>query len=237
MKLCQCGCGQVVNGRGAYRWGHRPPETKAPVDRLCACGCGQALPDDRKRRYQQQRYLPGHHLFGKPSPRKITPDPGLIPSGLCECGCGERTPIATETSSKLRYFAGHPRPFVPGHHGHLRKGQPHPNPRPKPERKRENGYVLVYRPDHPNVPKDGYMLEHRLVWEETRGELLERHLHVHHINGVRDDNRPENLVALTRSEHQQLHAVDRDPVNDETRNRLSAATRRVWEQRRTDQSQ
>lgn len=47
-----------------------------------------------------------------------------IPSGLCECGCGEKTPIATYTLRRLRCFAGHPKPFARGHHLHSGNSKP-----------------------------------------------------------------------------------------------------------------
>lgn len=231
MKMCECGCGQENRGRGRYRHGHRPAETLAPIDALCACGCGQRLPDDRASRYYRPKYLKGHSGRGRSSSRRYLPSPEEIPSGLCECGCGRPTTIASKTTRELRHFAGHPVPYVMGHyHPEKRKGGN--NPRPKPARRIENGYVYILRPDHPNVPKDGYMLEHRLVWEETHGRLLERAMHVHHINGIRDDNRPENLVALTRAEHRRLHRLETDNPTDETRQKLSTATKRAWDEGR-----
>ena len=55
------------------------------------------------------------------------------------------------------------------------------------------GYVLLKRKDHPRANSGGYVYEHRLVMEALLGRYLEPDEQVHHKNGVRDDNRPENL--------------------------------------------
>lgn len=47
--------------------------------------------------------------------------------------------------------------------------------------------------DHPRVTKAKYILEHIIVMEEKLGRRLLPGENVHHLNGVRDDNRPENL--------------------------------------------
>ena len=74
---------------------------------------------------------------------------------------------------------------------------------------RKDGYVSVYFPDHPKSSKDGYIMEHILVMECIIGRWLEPDEVVHHINHVRNDNRAENLLLLSRKEHMRMHTYER----------------------------
>ena len=67
--------------------------------------------------------------------------------------------------------------------------------------KSKGGYIKVLAPDHPRARKDGYVLEHILVWEEYHQKQLPEDWIIHHLNRKRDDNRPENLFAMPRRCH------------------------------------
>jgi hypothetical protein len=77
------------------------------------------------------------------------------------------------------------------------------------EKKRTDGYVKVYAPDHPHCTADGYVMKHILVMEKSIGRYLREKECVHHINHIRDDNRLENLKLMTLSEHMSMHMKER----------------------------
>lgn len=59
----------------------------------------------------------------------------------------------------------------------------------------KSGYILVYSPGHPYArkPRLKYVFEHRLVMEKKLGRFLLPGEVVHHIDGKKDNNSPENL--------------------------------------------
>ena len=59
------------------------------------------------------------------------------------------------------------------------------------------GYVLIKIANHPFSRGKGYIYEHRHIIEEQIGRYLQPQETTHHINGVKDDNRRENLMAFS----------------------------------------
>ena len=51
--------------------------------------------------------------------------------------------------------------------------------------------------------------QHRMIMEAHLGRKLLTTEHVHHLNGDRGDNRIENLVVMSQTEHAKLHTKRR----------------------------
>jgi hypothetical protein len=67
------------------------------------------------------------------------------------------------------------------------------------------GYVMVYSPKHPYKNAADGVPEHRLVMEKAVGRFLNRGEVVHHVNGIKDDNRIKNLIITDKRTHAKSH--------------------------------
>jgi len=90
------------------------------------------------------------------------------------------------------------------------------------------GYILIYRPDHPEANSGGYVREHRLVAEQMLGRRLLPTEVVHHKNDVPDDNRPDNLQVFdTNADHLRATLAGKCPKwTPEGRQRILESVRR-----------
>lgn len=74
-------------------------------------------------------------------------------------------------------------------------------------KKVSHGYMKILYKDHPRADKRGYILEHVAIWEQVHNKSLPNGYVVHHLNGVKSDNRPENLAAFSSRQHQHVLAA------------------------------
>lgn len=75
--------------------------------------------------------------------------------------------------------------------------------------KLKTGYIYIYQ------EPGKYVMEHRIVYEKAIGRSLKKSEVVHHKNGIKDDNRVENLEVMESWEHSQKHALENGLGTDE----------------------
>jgi len=80
------------------------------------------------------------------------------------------------------------------------------NPNWKGGRTHNEGYVYILHPREGK--KHRYQAEHIVVWEQSNNKPLPKGWVVHHYNGIRDDNLPENLFGMPRKQHSLKQAFE-----------------------------
>lgn len=93
------------------------------------------------------------------------------------------------------------------------------------------GYAVSQQPDHPRaMGHGGYVYEHVLIAERAIGKSLDPKHPIHHVNGVKSDNRNQNLVVCEdKLYHQLLHRRQRiaDAGGDPNTDRICSRCQRV----------
>ena len=74
------------------------------------------------------------------------------------------------------------------------------------------GYEHFFDSAHPMADAKGRVWYHRHVAAVREGRWLSSNEHVHHIDGDRANNVPENLVVMTNAEHAKAHNPGRRPT-------------------------
>lgn len=170
---CICDCGNeiitvasgLVNGNTAS----------------CRCSTKKRMAEVGR---QNRKDLTGQK-FGRLTAIEISGRKGTKMLWRCLCDCGQEKFIQSS-----RLINGLVKSCGCSHLDMVGSG--HPNYK-RGYYKTPGGYVtLTGHPNHPNARK-GKISEHTLVMSQMLDRPLEKGESVHHKNGIRDDNRPENL--------------------------------------------
>lgn len=82
-------------------------------------------------------------------------------------------------------------------HCGFKKGENHPNWVGGFHYK--DGYKFILAKDHPNANAIGYVAEHTLIMSKHLNRPMKDKETIHHLNGIKDDNRLENLELWSHS--------------------------------------
>jgi hypothetical protein len=126
---------------------------------------------------------------------------------FCKCGCGTQRDRFDNRGRERQFIDGHcgiKTRFQKGHRQSVLEKNTMWNGGKTTNLK---GYILIKRPEHPRANNHGYIFEHIFVMEEYLGRYITKAEAVHHINKNVKDNRIENLMVMSFSEHSRFHRI------------------------------
>lgn len=182
--LCRCDCGVVKCIRGG----------DLVRGRIQSCGCHNSVVTAQRWADKRPNWV-GH----KQGHITVIREAGKNSRGRyvweCLCDCGKTVFWQNSTLARGSQSCG----CAKYREGLLViRGEGHPNWKGG-RVVQKDGYVLLRRPTHPNVQKSGYVLEHVAVMADFLGRPIRPSEEVHHKNGIKDDNRIENLELWAMS--------------------------------------
>jgi hypothetical protein len=147
----------------------------------------KVVPKEKIDKYKNFEWLNGKHNTENLSLRDIEKITSVSRRTLSKWM--DELNVPKRTKEEGSSLSGKTRDYKYGENHHRWKGGKTVSP---------TGYVLI------SIQGKTY-LEHRFVMEKHLGRKLKGDEHIHHINGIKTDNRIENLCIVDPVEHQKIH--------------------------------
>lgn len=188
---------QTASSRGRKHPGPRKPQ-QGKVTRTCQC-CGKEFQLWKYREKTGRGKYCGVECYRKVGPSKVSKRGTKIERECEKCG----KPFQTWTSHVKRGWGR----FCGQSCSNSTKSQAPPWRGDLPWKKNSRGYLVIKRQSCPVSSPTGMLLQHRLAYWQAHGEsnevlaLLKNGAVIHHLNGIKDDNRIENLEMRLKGHH------------------------------------